>query len=126
MDCVLDSGQTWPAMSDLFQHPTRRHTGRMTNSTLNRYRAGMEEDDSKPQAPVSKGTLTAIGGTIVTGTVPLVFPAIPLEVGLALWTAAGGLFVYAGRDWIRARLPARWRKQAAARSGALVSSSDCR
>jgi hypothetical protein len=49
-------------------------------------------------------TATAIGAGIMTVVTPLVFPAIPLPLGLAFYGVAAGLFAYAGRDVIRRRL----------------------
>jgi hypothetical protein len=54
-------------------------------------------------------TATAIGAGIVTVITPLVFPAIPLQLGAAMYAVAGGLFVYAGRDQIVSLVPERWR-----------------
>lgn len=54
-------------------------------------------------------TATALGAGIVSVITPLVFPQIPLEAGAALYSVAAGLFIYAGRDWIRTYLPGRWR-----------------
>src|SRR4051812_43328472 len=48
-------------------------------------------------------TATAIGAGILTVITPLVFPAISLPLGLALYGLAAGLFAYAGRDVIRQR-----------------------
>jgi hypothetical protein len=58
-------------------------------------------------------TATAIGAGIVTVITPLVFPAIPVALGAALYTIAGGLFIYAGRD----QIPLLFRRRRSGNSG---------
>jgi hypothetical protein len=49
-------------------------------------------------------TATALGVGIVTVITPLVFPAIPLVLGIGFYSVAGGLFLYAGRHKLVAAL----------------------
>jgi hypothetical protein len=55
-------------------------------------------------------TASAVGAGVVSVITPLVFPQIPLEIGIVAYAGAAGLFLYAGRDWLRSRLPERWRR----------------
>lgn len=55
-------------------------------------------------------TASALGIGIVSVVTPLVFPQIPLPVGIGFYVVAAGFFLFAGRGWLRDRLPARWRK----------------